>query len=313
MRLPMLIMRILIRDRLIVEDYYVSMDMLSSAIEVMRTGRPSSSRLRVGSPWCYRFAPYDGAGFHVLLRGVGWLIPETAQPVQLSAGDVILLPHGSPHVLSSTPRSSGAVPFETAVADPDGQTEFLCGKYHLDRSRAHPLLAGLPEVIHLPAHVGRHPGLHAAIGLLGSEVQNDRPGRDSAIPRVLDLLLVYMTRAWLEDNSADGWPRALYDPQITAALDALHADPARPWQIEDLAAHAGLSRATLARRFTALTGQPPMTYLTWWRMTTAAQLLRATDLPLPKIAQQSGYSSPFAFSHAFKRHFGLPPRQYRSR
>jgi AraC-like DNA-binding protein len=289
------------------------MDVLSNAIEVMRTGRPSTSRLIVGPPWCYRFAPYEGAGFHVLMRGVGWLIPEAAEPVQLGAGDVILLPHGSSHVLSGTPGNGSAVPFETAVNDPDGQTEFLCGKYHLDRSRMHPLMAGLPEVIHLPAHLGRHPGLHAAIGLLGSEVQDGRPGRDSVIPRLLDLLLVYMTRAWLDDNPATGWPRALHDPQIAAALDALHADPARPWRIEDLAAHAGLSRATLARRFTGLTGQPPMTYLTWWRMTTAAQMLRATDLPLPRIAQQVGYGSPFAFSHAFKRHFGLAPGQYRSR
>lgn len=77
-----------------------NVDLLSSAIDAMRTGRPSASRLRVGASWCYQFAPYDGAGFHVLLRGTGWLIPEIAQPVRLSAGDVALLPHGRPHVLS---------------------------------------------------------------------------------------------------------------------------------------------------------------------------------------------------------------------
>jgi AraC-like DNA-binding protein len=287
-------------------------DLLSSAIETMHTGRPSASRLRVGASWCYQFAPYDGAGFHVLLRGTGWLIPEIAQPVRLSAGDVALLPHGRPHLLSSTPEGGDAVPFEMAVTESAGPTEFLCGKYYLDRSLAHPLFTGLPEVIHLPARIGRHAGLHNAIALLGSEVHEDRPGKDSAIPRLLDLLFVYMARAWLADNSGAGWPRALHDPQIAAALNALHADPARPWRIEDLAAHVGLSRATLARRFTALTGQPPMTYLTWWRMTTAGQLLRTTDLPLPKIARRAGYSSAFAFSHAFKRHFGVPPRQYRS-
>jgi AraC-like DNA-binding protein len=298
-------------NHLIGQTYPVQVDVLSSAIEVMRTGRPSSSSLRVGPAWRFRFAPYDGAGFHVLLRGAGWLIPPGDDPVRLHAGDVVLLPHGSPHVLSSTTESTGAVPFELAVADPDGETEFLCGKYRLDRSRAHPLLAGLPEVVHLPSQPGRHPGLHAAIGLLGAEVHDDRPGHDSAIPRLLDLLLVYMTRAWLDDHGVGGWPRALHDPQLAAVLNAMHADPAKPWRIEDLAALAGLSRATLARRFAALTGQPPMTYLTWWRMTTAARLLCSTDLPLPVIADQSGYGSSFAFSHAFKRHFGVSPRDYR--
>jgi AraC-like DNA-binding protein len=95
-------------------------------------------------------------------------------------------------------------------------------------------------------------------------------------------------------------------------LEALHAAPARPWRIEDLAAVVGLSRATLARRFTAVTGQSPMAYLAWWRMTLAARLLRDTDLPLPGIARQVGYGSAYAFSHAFKRQFGLAPGRYRS-
>lgn len=288
------------------------MDVLSDAIAVMRTGQPSSNRLRVGSPWCYRFAPYDGAGFHVLLRGTGWLIPERGEPAPLGTGDVILVPHGSAHILSDSPHGEDALPFETAVTEPEGQTDFLCGKYRLDRSRAHPVLAGLPEVVHLPAHVGRHPELRAAIDLLGGELNSDRPGRDAMISGVLDLLLLYMVRAWLEENTETGWPQALHDPAIAAALESLHTDPAKPWRIEDLAASVGLSRATLARRFTALTGQSPMAYLTWWRMTTAARLLGDTDVPLPGIARQVGYGSPFAFSHAFKRHFGLAPGRYRS-
>ncbi|HEY2791334.1 MAG TPA: helix-turn-helix transcriptional regulator, partial [Micromonosporaceae bacterium] len=129
---------------------------------------------------------------------------------------------------------------------------------------------------------------------------------------LLDLLLVYVIRTWLDEHAQEGWPRALRDREVAAALTALHSDPAAPWRIEDLAAHVGLSRATLARRFTALTGQPPMAYLTWWRMTTAARLLHRTDLPLPAIAREVGYGSPFAFSHAFKRHFGSTPGHYRA-
>jgi transcriptional regulator GlxA family with amidase domain len=129
---------------------------------------------------------------------------------------------------------------------------------------------------------------------------------------LLDLLLVYLIRAWLDGNPAPGWPQALRDREVAAALEELHTNPAAPWRIEDLAARVGLSRATLARRFTALTGRPPMAYLTWWRLTTAARLLRETELPLPSIASKVGYASPFALSHAFKRQFGVAPGGYRT-
>jgi AraC-like DNA-binding protein len=288
-----------------------AVDLLSDIIGVMRVGRPSADRLRVGSTWAYEFAPYDGAGFHVVLHGSGWLLPERGEPTPLGVGDVVLVPAGRAHVLADSDRPDHVVPFETARADPHGATEFLCGKYRLDRSRSHPLMAGLPEIVHLPAQIGRHPRLRAAVELLGGEVGDHRPGRDAAISGLLDLLLVYLLRAWFEDHPATGWPRVLRDHDVTAALEAMHADPARPWRIEDLAAEVGLSRATLARRFTELAGQPPMAYLTSWRMTLAARLLRDTDLSLSAVARKVGYASPFAFSHAFKREFDLPPGQYR--
>jgi AraC-like DNA-binding protein len=287
-------------------------DLLSDAIAAVRIGQPTSNRLRAGDGWCYRFAPYEGAGFHVLLRGSGWLVPDQGEPVPLGAGDVVLVPHGSAHTLSATPDATGAVPFETAVPEPAGRTEFLCGKYRLDHARQHPVLADLPEVVHLPARIGRHPELRAAIDLLGAEVTEQRPGQARVLTGLLDLLLVYLIRAWLDGNPATGWPQALRDREVAAALEELHTNPAAPWRIEDLAARVGLSRATLARRFTALTGRPPMAYLTWWRLTTAARLLRETELPLPSIASKVGYASPFALSHAFKRQFGVAPGGYRT-
>ncbi|MEU8634392.1 AraC family transcriptional regulator [Amycolatopsis sp. NPDC048633] len=287
------------------------MDLLSDAITAVRIGQPTSNRLRAGADWCYRFAPYEGAGFHVLLRGSGWLIPAAGEPVPLGAGDVVLVPHGSSHTLSSRPDAFGAVPFEAAVEEPDGRTEFLCGKYRLSHARRHPVLASLPEVVHVPAEVGGSSELRAAIDLLGAEVTSHRPGSATVLAGLLDLLLVYLIRAWLASNADTGWPQALRDPAIASALAALHANPEAPWRIEDLAAQVGLSRATLARRFTALTGHSPMAYLTWWRLTTAAGLLQDTDLPLPSIASKVGYGSPFAFSHAFKRQFGVAPGNYR--
>ncbi|MET7473105.1 AraC family transcriptional regulator [Streptomyces sp. NPDC005648] len=294
------------------------MDVVSDAISAVRIGQPSSNRLRVGGSWCTRLAPYEGAGFHVVLAGGCWLRPDgDGAPVTLGAGDVVLLPHGAGHVLADAPGDTArAVPFEQMrrpAGDPGGrEAELLCGKYRLDHSRVHPLLAELPEVVHLPNRVGAHPELRAAVDLLARELDDRRPGSCLALPSLLDLLLIYMVRAWMAQAETGAWPTVLSDPVTTAALRALHSDPAAPWTNDRLAAEAGVSRATLARRFTTLVGRPPMAYLTWWRLTRTATLLRDTDTPLASVARETGYSSPYALSHAFSREFGVTPGRYRA-
>jgi AraC-like DNA-binding protein len=137
------------------------------------------------------------------------------------------------------------------------------------------------------------------------------------VPALLDTLLISILRAWFAQESVHGaptgWGAALRDPTIVAALTAIHEHPAHPWTVAELGNRAGLSRAAFARRFTALTGQPPLTYLTWWRITTAAHLLRRSDAPLRVIAEQAGYTSQIAFAAAFKHEFGLTPARYRRR
>ena len=302
------------------------MDVLSDAVTAMRTGQPHSARVRRPAPFGRRFPPVSGAGFHIVRQGSCWLFPPAGAPLALGVGDVAFLPHGSAHGLAdsrSTPLiDTSASPAALAPA-PDGvspggsatETVLLCGAYLLDRSRAHPLLADLPEVIHLPARVGRHPGLRAAVDLLGDELDQTRPGGDAMLPALLEVLLLHILRAWFDDRSADGtanrWVRALGDPAVAAALRAIHGEPGRPWTVEALATRAGLSRAAFARRFTARVGHPPLTYLTWWRMTVAARLLRDTAAPLAAIAGRVGYTSEFAFAHAFKREHGQAPGGFR--
>ncbi|WP_425546521.1 AraC family transcriptional regulator [Amycolatopsis minnesotensis] len=297
------------------------MDVVSDAIAVMRTGQPSSTRAAIGSSWSLGFAPYAGIGFHVALRGGCRVFPERGEPVTLGAGDVVLFPRGGGHVLTDTaadgPRNT--VPFERWRPEEPvggtGTTELLCGKYRLDRSRAHPLLAELPDLIAVAAGAGRHPELGSAVGLLGAEVRRARSGTGAVVTALLDVLLVYLLRAWFDEQAETGrrcgWTAALTDPVVAAALHALHEEPGKPWSVEALAGLAGTSRATLARRFTALVGRPPMAYLTWWRMTSAARLLRESDLPLGGIATRVGYESPYAFAHAFKRAFDVAPGRYR--
>jgi AraC-like DNA-binding protein len=195
-------------------------------------------------------------------------------------------------------------------------TLLLCGAYRLNRTRAHPLLTGLPEVVHLPARIGSHPDLRAAVDLLGRELEQPGPGSDAVVPALLDTLLVFLLRAWLADHAGravTGWAAALADPAVAAALRAIHHDPAYPWTVAELAARAGLSRAAFARRFTALVGQPPLGYLTWWRMTVACHALATGDAPLRVVAQRGGYASEAAFAKAFKREVGLAPGDYRRR
>ncbi len=310
--------------------YPVPMDVVSDAISAVHLGHPSSHRVRAAGAWSARSEPYDGAACYVVLSGGCRLLPDGGAPVQLGAGDAVLLPHGTGHVITGTAAGTAgsrtaAVPFARwlATAEPatgpvrpgsgDGGTELLCGTYWLDCSGLHPLLRELPDVVHLPGRVGGHPELRAAIELLAGELDTRRPGSCAALPSLLDLLLVYLVRAWLTEATGDRWPRALGDPVTAAALRALHADPAAPWSTERLAREAGVSRATLTRRFTALVGRPPMGYLTWWRLILAATRLRDTTDTLAAVAGHVGYGSPYALSHAFAREFGTTPGRYRVR
>ncbi|GAA0405592.1 AraC family transcriptional regulator [Microbispora corallina] len=300
------------------------MDVLSDVITTMRTGLPHSARVDRGAPFGRRFPSGDAAGFHVVLQGTAWLIPDNGDPVSLGPGDVVFLPRGAGHGLADSPSTpladgpaSSAQPRsgsqETPVPGAAPVTVMLCGAYLLDRSRTHPLLRELPDVVHLPARAGRRPHLRAALDLLGGELEGVRPGCDAMVPALLDVLLLHILRAWFEEreDAPTGWTAALNDPPVAAALRAMHGEPQRQWSVQELAGHAGLSRAAFARRFTTLVGQPPLAYLTWWRMTVAARLLRASDVPANAVAGKVGYTSEYAFAHAFKRAYGRPPGAYR--
>ncbi|WP_069114488.1 AraC family transcriptional regulator [Jiangella alba] len=303
------------------------MDVLGDVIMSARVGRPRSARVSWHAPWGQRFPSVPGsAAFQVLLRGSSWLIRPEAEPVLLGAGDVVFSPNGQGYGMASDPSTPLAEP----RFDPQGVTELvrtdsvgdrgpvtvtLYGGYHLDPVRTHPMLRDLPDVIVLPSRTGQHPELRAAIDLLGAEIDDPRPGSVAVVPGLLDVLLVYVLRAWLAQapTHTSGWAAALTDPGISEALRALHEEPGRPWTVRELAGRARMSRATFARRFTALIGQPPLRYLTWWRLTSAAHLLRDTDESLERIANRVGYSSEFAFATAFKRQHEVAPGRYRRR
>ncbi|MDT0445336.1 AraC family transcriptional regulator [Streptomyces johnsoniae] len=289
------------------------MDILSDVISAVRAGTPGGERVEWRAPWRQHFQDQPGtAGFLVVLRGTCWLIGDAAEPARLVPGDVVFSPHGDGYVLADTPAGT-VVGDEVAASSPTTVT--LCGGYQLTPEWTHPLLRELPGTIHIPAHPGHYPGLRAAVEVLGAELGSERPGAAALLPVALDMLLLYVLRAWFEkhprEETPTGWAAALADPDISAALNAMHDDPAHRWTVQELADKAQLSRATFSRRFNALTGQPPLTYLTWWRMTTAARLLLEPASSMDAVATRIGYTSEFAFANAFKRHFQLAPGKYR--
>ena len=194
--------------------------------------------------------------------------------------------------------------------DPDGSTMLLSGTYELDGEISRRLLGALPALLVLPGDAWDSP----LIGLLGEEIVKDEPGQEVVLDRLLDLLLIAVLRAWFARPGAEApaWYRANGDPVVGRALRLLHNNPAHPWTVATLAAEVGVSRAALARRFTELVGEPPMTFLTGWRLAVAADLLREPDATVGAVARQVGYGSPYALSTAFKRVRGVSPREHRA-
>ncbi|MEU4232635.1 AraC family transcriptional regulator [Nonomuraea sp. NPDC026600] len=302
------------------------MDVLSQVIDSMRSGRPRFARIAGHAPWGGRLQPVAGVAFHVMLRGACTLIPHAGDPVALSMGDVVLLPNGHAHELADTP---GAEPQDVPLTrgeefrlEPQAvslglsgrpvSAVVLSGMFPVDENRCHPIINDLPDLIHLSAQLGHEPPLRHVIDLLAAELDKPGIGTESAIGSLLDALLLFALRAWYGEHGAVvGWGPALNDRAISHVLCRINNDPGRPWTVHDLGAEAGLSRSAFARRFTALVGRPPLSYLTWVRMNTAAQTLRASDEPLETVARKIGYGSEYAFATAFKRHFGTAPGAYR--
>ena len=193
---------------------------------------------------------------------------------------------------------------------PAGSTSMLIGTYERHSEIGRQLLSVLPRLVVMPADEWDSP----LLSMLSREIVRDEPGQEAVLDRLLDLLLVAVLRAWLSRHQAEapGWYRAQGDPVAGKALRVLQNNPAQPWTVATLAREIGVSRATLARRFADLVGEPPMAFLTAWRLALAADLLREPDATIGTVARQVGYGSPFALSAAFKRVRGVSPKEHRA-
>jgi len=303
----------------------MTMDLFGDTLAALRTGSPVATRCECHAPWSMRLPAFAGAGVHVVADGSCVLVPKGGQPLTLAAGDLVFLSRGGQHTLCSDPAlpprdythdriAHGAAFGELQIGGPGERTVLACAAYKLDVTSSHPLVASLPEVIHLQAGAERGRALEISIKQIIDETADSRATSPSIVVALVDVLLLRILRAWhdkLPAEEATGWAAAVADPAIAPALRAIHASPAESWTVETLARESGLSRAAFARRFKSVLGEPPLAYLTGWRMTTARRLLRETELPLSAIAERTGYGSEFAFAKAFKRESGRAPGNYR--
>jgi len=303
------------------------MDVLADVLSAARMGGVVTAHVRAEAPWGFRLQQTPFAAFHAVAQGTCWLRLPKAAPRQLLPGDVTLLPSGTGHIMASAPTgavrpyeevaASYAVPGEADVDIPGRgpTTRLICGAYPFDAEVASPLLSLLPPVVHVPADVSEaRPGLQATLRMLSGELAQPGPGSQAIVDRLVDILFVHVLRAWLDTGEPDrgSWLMALRDPVVAGAISRIHADPAHPWTVADLAAAVGLSRASFARRFTELVGRPPLEYLTHWRLDLAARRLRDTNESVAHVAHAVGYTSEYAFSRAFLRHRGTSPGRYRA-
>ncbi len=309
-------------------------DVLSDLLVRARAGNTRVRQLIRRPPWSVTYADPPPLTVVAALGGCASVRFDDAgaAAARLAPGDIALIKGPGRHTIADDPSTPpGFVIHRGRKHFPDGgevaaqaqrhsaprtygdslpgATTMLRGAYDLHGDAGARLLDMLPPLAVVPAG----PRTRPALDLLATEIARDEPGQDAVLARLLDLVLVLALRAWCAGPQAvlPAWYRALEDPAIGDALRLMHDDPARRWTVAALATEVGMSRAAFAARFTTLAGQPPLTYLTGWRMTLGADLLRDTEAAIATVARTVGYEDAFAFSVAFKRARGVSPSVWR--
>lgn len=300
------------------------MDVLTDVLNMLELKGWLSSRQQLSPPWRYDFISSGDSIFHVFNYGSAYLhIKGEAEPIQIDDGDIVLFPNGDAHSIYDDPSSQM---IQLVQLDYDAQQEhyifekgeeakplILCGAFHFEYPNDFPLLYRLPKLIHIRAKQGRtDQHLSDIVSLIARESASRAIGAGLMLRRLTELLFIQVIRLWIaqQADTSTGWGNALADQSISTALSLIHQSPEHKWTTKELAAEVALSRSAFSVRFRDLVGEPPMTYLTRWRMLRATRLLR-NGMSVNAIAKMLGYSSEIAFRKAFKREIGIPPAQYR--
>ena len=323
----------------------MSADALSEVLAAVHLSGSIFFEVTAKSPWvaeappAARIAPQVAPGaqhaieYHVVTAGSCWisLVGDNAtEPVKLNEGDIVVVPHGDPHVVSSAPGMRAepnlevygkpgehvAVPFQLQTGgDGPSETRLICGFFSCDVRPFNPLLESLPRFMRFGRDsLASHSLLDEFIRFATAEMGNKRAGSQSVLNRLSELMFVEIIRLYMDqlEGSNTGWLAGLRDPLVGRALTLLHARPSHAWTLEQLASEAAASRSVLADRFNDLVGYPPIQYLARWRMQIAAKRLMDPSAKVAAIAHEVGYDSEAAFSRAFKKFVGRSPSQWRT-
>ena len=315
------------------------MDALSELLKALRLTSGIFLEADFTAPWCIDSAPGKDdiahvlpdaeqvSIFHLVTEGrCRAKLPGPGPALELAAGDLLMFPHGDGHVIGSDVQLAPRAAWEVVEPSPAGglarigyggggeRTRFVCGFMACDKRTCKPLLGALPPMLRVSLRDSPAASwIEATLRRGASETQAPSAGGEVVLGRLAELVFVEGVREYVRSlpESQQGWLAGLRDPHVGRALALLHAEPARAWEVETLAQETGLSRSARAARFVALLGEPPMQYLTGWRMALASQALSTSNDAVARIAERVGYDSEAAFNRAFKREFGTPPAAWR--
>ena len=299
----------------------MQIDPLSDVLSLLKPHTYVAGGFDLSGPWSIEFDPHTGIKCYALLSGAGWLALEgLAEAVRLEAGDCILLPNGRRFCLTNDLELE-PIPFADlrsvewrggiATLNGGGDTSILGGHFAFAGAHADVLLGAMPPVAHLREDRDRE-HLRWALERMRLELLEGEPGGILIAQHLAHMMLVQALRLYLSSQEGRhvGWLFALADPQLSAAIGTMHADPGARWTLPALADKAGMSRSSFARAFKMTVGTSPLDYLTRWRMLLAGSRLTDGKQPVSSVATSLGYQSESAFSTAFKRVMGCAPRTY---
>jgi AraC-like DNA-binding protein len=313
------------------------MDVLSEVLKVVRLEGSLFFNAEFSAPWCLRaspssaFAPYLAPDakhlilFHLVTQGRAYARLHDGRREELTAGDIVVLPHGDAHFL----ENGSAKPVDSLKAFSKNLTQglkvvrfggggettkFVCGYLACDPQLSDVFLAGLPPILRV--HADKDPSsqwLEHAIRFSVGERDGSNAGSGVVLAKLSEVLFVETLRRYINalPPGETGWLAGARDPVIGQALAVMHKEPAHPWTVLNLARRVGLSRTRLAERFRHFLGDSPMAYLAQWRLKLGAEILQSTENSVAEVAAAVGYGSEAAFNRAFKRKFASPPAQFR--
>ena len=315
------------------------MDALSEVLKVVRLQGALFFNAEFSSPWSFWAAPSRALAahvaprqgtvivYHLVMQGRASVRLENGERMPLDAGDIVMLPHGHQHILENGPHTK-TVDNSSELTQILAQglklwrlggggeiTKFVCGYMACEPRLSQIFLSGLPPVFKVS--IRNHPSgrwLEDSIRF-SAEQADASAGAEAMLAKLSEVLFVETLRVYIAELAPEqtGWLAGARNCEVSRALAMMHRDPARPWTLADLAKEAGISRSVLAERFRHYLNEPPMAYLTRWRLQLGAQMLAATTYSVAQVASEVGYESEAAFNRAFKRQFEVPPARFRSK